>query len=126
MSLLVQAREYVVAYLEEVTTDSDGNKFTRPSQTGSLREHGFSRSDSRKTHPKSEDGGFLTVSRYGLRFPRSWPDVLGAQSQIEWRGKRYSVEGDALIYNGSRRTAHVAYVMERRYDKKPPKYQGRP
>jgi hypothetical protein len=43
----------------------------------------------------------------------NYPNILGAQSQIEWGGKRYSIEGDALIYNGSRRTAHVDYVISR-------------
>jgi hypothetical protein len=42
------------------------------------------------------------------------PNVLGAQSQIEWDGKRYSIEGDAMIYNGSRRTAYVDYLIVRR------------
>jgi hypothetical protein len=44
----------------------------------------------------------------------NYPNILGAQSQIEWRGKRYSILGDAKTYNGSRRTAHVDYVMVRR------------
>jgi hypothetical protein len=43
----------------------------------------------------------------------NYPGILGAQSQIEWNGKLYSIVGDAKIYNGSRRTAHVDYVMVR-------------
>jgi hypothetical protein len=26
--------------------------------------------------------------------------VLGAQSQVEWNGKRYSIDGEPKIYNG--------------------------
>jgi hypothetical protein len=49
-----------------------------------------------------------TSRRYGLRFPRSWPHVLGAQSQIEWNGKRYAIHGEPRIFqrlpsDGSRR-----------------------
>lgn len=29
-------------------------------------------------------------------------------------GKRYAIDGDPKIYNGSRRTAHVEYVMVRK------------
>jgi hypothetical protein len=62
---------------------------------------------------ENTDGGFNTESRYRLRLI-NYPGILGAQSQIEWNGKRYSIEGDARIYNGSRRTAHVDYVIVRR------------
>lgn len=61
---------------------------------------------------ENTDGGFNTESRYRLRLI-NYPNILGAQSQIEWNGKRYSIFGDAMIYNGSRRTAHVEYVMVR-------------
>ena len=41
------------------------------------------------------------------------PKLLGAQAQVEWNGMRYSIEGEPRIYNSSRRTAHVDYVMMR-------------
>lgn len=62
---------------------------------------------------ENADGGFNTESRYRLRLI-NYPNILGAQSQIEWRGKRYAIDGDPLIFNGSRRTAHVVYVVVRR------------
>jgi hypothetical protein len=62
---------------------------------------------------ENADGGFNTESRYRLRLI-NYPNILGAKSQIEWQGKRYAIEGDAKIYNGSRRTAHVDYVMVRK------------
>jgi hypothetical protein len=42
------------------------------------------------------------------------PDLLGAQSAVEWNGERYAIDGDPKIYNGSRRTAHLDYVMIRK------------
>ena len=57
--------------------------------------------------------GFETESKYRLRLV-NYPALLGAQSQIEWQGRRYSMFGDARIFNGSRRTAHVDYVLIRK------------
>ena len=41
-----------------------------------------------------------------------WPEPLGAQAQVGRRGKRFGV--DRKVYNGSRRTAHVDYVLIRK------------
>ena len=57
--------------------------------------------------------GFETESKYWLRLV-GYPGALGAQSQVDWQGKRYAIDGDPRIYNGSRRTAHVDYVIVRR------------
>ena len=56
--------------------------------------------------------GFETESTYRMRLI-GYPDVLGAQSQIEWNGKRYVLDGEARIYNGSPRTRHVDYAIKR-------------
>jgi hypothetical protein len=42
-----------------------------------------------------------------------YPHVLGAQSQVEWRGRRYSVHGDGLDFHTSPRTSHTTYLMVR-------------
>jgi hypothetical protein len=65
------------------------------------------------TAEKDSAVGFATESKYRLRLV-GYPTVLGAQSQVEWNGKRYSIDGEPKIYNGSRRTAHVDYVIKRR------------
>ena len=57
--------------------------------------------------------GFETRSNYRLRLV-GYPDMLGAQSQVEWQGKRYAIDGEPRQFNGSRRTAHVDYVIVRR------------
>lgn len=111
MSLLDTANETVTVYPEEVTTDRDGNTVTRPSATGIETR---ARVWPLGTPTEDQDGGFNTRSRYGLRFPRSFPVALGAQSQIEWNGKRYAVIGDPVVHNGSARTRHIQYQMERR------------
>jgi hypothetical protein len=48
-----------------------------------------------------------------LRLPREHQCLVNAQAQIEWRGKRWAVFGDAFIYNSSPRTAHVTYTIKR-------------
>lgn len=53
------------------------------------------------------------TSKYRLRLV-GYPDLLGARRVVEWNGKRYAIEGDPMIYNGSRRTARVDYVMTRK------------
>lgn len=111
MSLLHRGTETVKVFQEVQTpdTDSDGNKITRPALVGTLVRA--------VVQPikaiEDNDGGFNIETRYRLRLI-NYPNVLGAQSQIEWRGKRYSVVGEGLIYNGSPRTRHVDYVIERR------------
>jgi len=111
LSLLNRGMETVKVFQEIQTpeTDSDGNKRTRAAKVGTLVRAVVQPISS----TENADGGFNTESRYRLRLI-NYPNILGAQSQIEWNGKRYSIEGDARIYNGSRRTAHVDYVMVRR------------
>jgi hypothetical protein len=64
------------------------------------------------TPSEGQDARFETVIKYRLR-PVGYSGVLGAQSQVEWNGKRYSIDRDPRIYNGSRRTAHVDYLITR-------------
>lgn len=108
MSLLNHGTETVKVFQEVQTPDidSNGNKITRAAKVGTVVRAVFQPISS----TENADGGFNTESRYRLRLI-NYPNILGAQSQIEWDGKRYSIEGDAKIYNGSRRTAHVDYVI---------------
>jgi hypothetical protein len=57
--------------------------------------------------------GFETTSKNRLRLV-GYPGVLGAQSQVDWQGKRYAIDREPKVYNGSRRTAHVDYLIVRR------------
>src|SRR3954453_14808189 len=109
MSLLDRGTETVTVFPEEVVTDSDGNKRTRAAPIGALVRAAVQPISS----TENADGGFNTESRYRLRLI-NYPGILGAQSQVEWRDKRYSVLGDAMIHNGSPRTAHVDYTLVRR------------
>lgn len=116
MSLLDRGNEWVTVYPEETTTDVDGNTITRPSSTGipvlaRIDIQNQSGTSSRRAEQDNE--GFETEAVYSIRFPRSFQTELGAQSQIEWRGKRFVVFGDARIHNRSARTAHLSYVMKR-------------
>ena len=56
--------------------------------------------------------GFETRSKYRLRLV-GYQSMLGAQSQVELQGKRYSIDGEPRQCNGSRRTQHTDYVIAR-------------
>jgi hypothetical protein len=109
MSLLNRGTETVVIFPEEVTTDSDGNPVTRPSATGVVVRAVVQP----MTSTEAASVGFETESKYRLRLV-GYLKVLGAQSQVEWQGKRYAIDGEPRQYNGSFRTAHVDYVIARR------------
>ncbi len=105
MSLLNRGTETVTVYPETVVTDEDGNTLTRPGPIGVLARAVVQPLSSTETDQ-------VTTSKYRLRLV-GYPALLGAQSQIEWSGKRYAIDGDPLIYNGSPRTARAEYVMVR-------------
>lgn len=108
MSLLTRGTETVTVYPEEVFTDQDGNTRTRPSSVGVV-----SRAVVQPlTFSETQEDGFGSKTRYRLRLS-NYPELLGAQSQVEWQGNRYAVEGEPRQYNGSGRTRHVDYVMVR-------------
>ena len=116
MSLLDNAQEECVVFPEEAVTDADGNTRTRPAATGiparaRFQVQGQSGTSARRAEQDNE--GFETEKVYRVRFPRSFPHVLGAQSQIEWRGHRWVVFGDVNLYTGSPRTSHVDYTIRR-------------
>src|SRR5436190_21352334 len=108
MSLLNRGTEIVTVFPEEVTTDSDGNIKTRPAAVGVAVRAVV------QSMTSTEDAavGFETTSKYRLRLV-NYPSLLGAQSQVEWQGKRYAIDGEPRQFNGSRRTAHVDYVITR-------------
>lgn len=112
MSLLNRGTETVKVFSEEMQVDDDGNKITRAAKVGTLV-RAVVQPISTFNPAESADGGFHTESRYRLRLI-NYPGILGAQSQVEWLGKRYAIHGDAQIYNGSARTRHVDYQMVRK------------
>lgn len=116
MSLLDKANEPIVIFPEETVVDADGNVKTRPSKTGfcaraRIQPAGLSGTSARRSEQDNE--GFESEKVYTMRLPRSFCGILGAQSQIEWRGQRWAVFGDAFIFNNSPKTAHVAYTIKR-------------
>lgn len=116
MSLLDKANEDVVVYLEEEWTDRDGNLGTRPSAVGipakaTIQPAAQSGTSARRSEQDNE--GYETEGVYRIRFARSFPYVLGAQSRVEWNGQYWALIGDVHLYNGSPRTRHVDYTIRR-------------
>lgn len=109
MSILNRGTETVTVVPEEAVTDREGNTRTRPTTVGV---------EARAvvqplTSTEAQDIGFQTTSKYRLRLV-GYPSLLGAQSQVEWQGKRYAIEGEPMQYNGSPRTRHCDYTIVRR------------
>lgn len=121
MSILESGHGYepCIVYPEEVGPDEDGNIRTRPSKTGinavaRFQIQGQSGTSARRAEQDNE--GYETEKVYKVRFPRSFTEkhgILGAQSQIQWRGQRWAVFGDAAIYNMSPNTRRVEYTIKR-------------
>ena len=114
--------EPCTVYLETTRYDADGNLITEPSTTGISAMGRFqpaSMSGTSARRAEQDNEGFESEQMYTLRFPRSFPHVLGAQSEVEWRtdslGRpiRWTIFGDPYYYNGSKRTAHVSYLLRR-------------
>lgn len=121
MSLLDTGARYqpVLVYKEEMVLDEDGNKFTRPSDTPIAAIARFqvqNQSGTSARRAEQDNEGFESEKVYRMRFPRSFTKehgVLGAQSQIEWRGERWVVFGDATVYESSPALARVDYTIKR-------------
>lgn len=117
MSLLRSGTEVVTVFPEETVTDSDGNRFTRAGTVGIIVKASVQPVGTGLQDRENADGGFHTTSRYRLRLAGGYGiggGVLGSQAQVEWRGKRYAIEGDAQVRTGSVRTAHAIFTMVRR------------
>ncbi|QTF81444.1 head-to-tail stopper [Mycobacterium phage TarsusIV] len=121
MSLLDTGARYqpVTVYPEEMVLDSDGNKRTRPSKTGIpalARLQVANQSGTSARRAEQDNEGFESEKVYRMRFPRSFTKehgILGAQSQIEWRGQRWALFGDATVYDSSPALARVDYTIKR-------------
>ncbi|WP_241473174.1 phage head completion protein [Mycolicibacterium neoaurum] len=116
MSLLSNGAEIVTVYPEETVTDEDGNELTRAGSVGVVVKASVQPLGPGAERHEKADTGYDVTSRYRLRLAGGFPTgagILGAQSQVEWRGRRYSIDGEAQLHTGSRRTAHVTYTMVR-------------
>lgn len=121
MSLLDTGARYqpVLVYPEEMVIDADGNKMTRPSLTpiaAIARLQVANQSGTSARRAEQDNEGFETEKVYRMRFPRSFTrdyGILGAQSQIEWRGQRWALFGDATVYDSSPALSRVDYTIKR-------------
>lgn len=121
MSLLDTGARYqpCIVFPEEQVTDADGNKFTRPATVGIpaiARFQVANQSGTSARRAEQDNEGFETEKVYRMRFPRSFTKtngVLGAQSQIEWKGVRWALFGDATEYDSSPALQRVDYTIKR-------------
>ncbi|QLF84583.1 head-to-tail stopper [Mycobacterium phage Gail] len=121
MSLLDTGARYqpCIVYPEVLVIDGDGNKRTKPSKTGIpaiARFQVANQSGTSARRAEQDNEGYETEKVYRMRFPRSFTKehgVLGAQSEIEWKGKRWALFGDATEYDSSPSLARVDYTIKR-------------
>jgi len=121
MSLLDTGARYqqVLVYPEVMVIDADGNKFTKPSTTpiqALARLQVANQSGTSARRAEQDNEGFQTEKVYRMRFPRSFTKehgVMGAQAQIEWRGERWAIFGDATEYDSSPALSRVDYTIKR-------------
>lgn len=109
----------VLVFLEAVMVDSDGNIRTHPSRTGIPARalvQPAAQSGTSFRRAEQDNEGFESERLMRLRFVRGFNGgkPIGAQSQIEFEGKRWSIFGDPQPFmSGSRRTHHLEYVIRR-------------
>jgi hypothetical protein len=106
-------------YKEEMVIDEDGNKFTRPSAVpveAIARLQVANQSGTSARRAEQDNEGFETEKVYRMRFPRSFTTehgILGAQSEIGWRGERWALFGEATQYDSSPALQRVDYTIKR-------------
>jgi hypothetical protein len=114
--------ESITVYLQETVYDEDGNLVTRPSATGIPAKASFQRDTQSRASVRlleQADQGFESEEIYTMRFPRSFPHVLGLQAQVDWgvdangNPRRWAVFGWPIPYNSSPRTKHLIYTVKR-------------
>ena len=115
MSLLDSSWQYepITVYPEVLTTDADGNKITRPSETGIPATARFQPAGEYGAPTDTDNRGFEARQTYKMRLPRWDATPIGAQAQIEWQGVRWAVFGDAVRHHGSAQTARLTYMVRR-------------
>lgn len=118
MSLLDRGPETVTIFHEETFVSPQGNTMTRASTTDvdvvpNCVVQISAQSGTSARRQEQDNEGFETEITFRLRLPRSYTRVIGAQAQVEWQGKRYSLVGDVHPFNGSPMTAHKDYTIRR-------------
>ena len=113
MSLLSRGTDVVTVYPEELTVEDGNTRTVRATGVVCRAVVQPITSAVAVGNQESQEIGFVTESKYRLRLV-GFPTLLGPQSQIEWQDKRYAIEGEPRQYNGSRRTSHIDYIIERR------------
>lgn len=117
MSLLDRGNQSIVLYPEEAVEDRDGNIRTRPSKTGIplrvwLQPQGQSGTAARRAEQDNE--GYESEKVLRMRLRRQDHHIeIGAQSAVEFDGKRWAVFGDEWVYQGSERTRHRVFNLRR-------------
>lgn len=110
MSLLNRSTDLVTVYPEVVVADIDGNQRTKASAVGTIAKAVVQTVTSSE---QASDGSVVVTEKLRLRLVGWNGAELGSQAQVEWQGRRYSVDGEPRRFHGSSRTAHIDYHLVR-------------
>ncbi|MEV3961127.1 hypothetical protein AB0M34_09555 [Nocardia sp. NPDC050193] len=113
MSLLNRANTTVIVHEEIVTTDIDGNTRTKPNPVGTPCRGVIQPVGNQLVANEQQVIGFQTDDKLRLRLVGWDKPELGAQSQVVWQGRRYSMDGEPTRYLGGVRTRHTDYYLRR-------------
>lgn len=119
LSLLDKAQQNVVVYPQETFEDDLGNVLLRPAAVGyeaKAEVQPARQSGTSARRAEQDNEGYETEESYRVRFSRQHDRThppLGQGAQIKWDGKMWSVIGNPTFYMGSRRTAHIDYMIQR-------------
>lgn len=108
MSLLCDAPHTVLVYVEEATTDGDGNPVKKPSQYP-VKVQG-------RVQPMFATEYGVVGEKVGTRYKflgQSFPG--GGYAWVEWQGRTWDVEGEPQRFTGgSSSTSHVTVILRAR------------
>lgn len=119
MSLLDKVVEDVIVFPEVEDRDEDDNIILRPAAVGystraTIQPARQSGTSARRAEQDNE--GYESEQNYRVRFSRKHDrerGLIGQGAELEWRGERWFFVGEPTIYTGSRRTAHIDYMIRR-------------
>lgn len=119
MSLLDRANADILVFPEILVYDEDGNAQTKAAEVGIPARAMIqlkAQSGTSALRSEQDNEGFETEVMRRVRLTRESErriGLIGAQAQIEYDGKRWSLFGDPALYNTSRRTRHYDYTIRR-------------
>jgi len=116
MSLLNSWNTVVTVYPEKEYIDADGNRMTTwdPDNPYELKVmiQPLPQSGTSARRAEQDNEGFEIETSLRMRVLPGAAKI-DSQARLDWNGEWWSIIGDPLTYNGSKRTRHTEYTIRR-------------